>query len=136
MSFPGMRTFTKRWLIVATAVSAWLAACSTRTSTEGALSPTQAAAWIKEERQLQLIDVRSEPEYASGRLAGGKLIPVQEIEDRLSEIDPKLPVLLYCRSGSRSATALKVLHAHGYGEAKHLQGGIIAWRAARLPITK
>ena len=131
-----MMPFMRKWLIVAIAVPALLAACRTRASAEGALAPTQAAAWIKERKELQLIDVRSEGEYASGHLAGAKLIPVQEIEDRLSEIDKQQPVLLYCRSGHRSGNALKILQTHGYAQAKHLQGGIIAWHAAGLPVTK
>jgi rhodanese-related sulfurtransferase len=101
-----------------------------------AVTPAEAAAMIKQKKDLQLIDVRTEAEYADGHLAGAKLIPVQELEQRVAEIDKKKPVLLYCRSGHRSGNALKILQDHGYAQAKHLEGGIKAWQAAGMPVTK
>jgi len=103
---------------------------------DGAISPTEAASLIKESRNLQLIDVRTPPEYADGHLAKAKLIPLQELEARWTEIDKDRPILLYCRSGHRSGTALKLLQQKGYAQAKHMEGGINAWKAAGLPVTK
>jgi rhodanese-related sulfurtransferase len=131
-SVPSLR----KWLILALAAPALFLLLRSYATAENGLSPSEAAAWIKENKQLQLIDVRSEAEYATGRLAEAKLIPVQEIEDRLSEIDEHHPVLLYCRTGHRSGYALKILRDHDYSEAKHLAGGINAWRAAGLPIVR
>ncbi len=125
-----------KWLLVVLAVSALVLFLRSRSFAEGAISPTEAAAWLKDHKGAQLIDVRSAGEYADGHLAGAKLIPVQEIGDRLSEIDKDKPVLLYCRSGHRSGVALKVLLEHGYADAKHIQGGINAWKSAGLPVTK
>jgi rhodanese-related sulfurtransferase len=125
-----------KWLILALAVPAVFLLLRSPATAESGLAPSEAAAWIKSKPDLQLIDVRSEHEYASGRLAGAELIPVQEIDDRLSEIDERRPVLLYCRTGHRSAYALKILREIGYAEAEHLQGGINAWRAAGLPIVR
>jgi rhodanese-related sulfurtransferase len=125
-----------KWLIIAVAIPILIFLMRSRASAEGAISAGEAAAMIKDTKNLQLIDVRSEGEYASGHLAGAKLIPVQDIEKRLSEIDKQKPVLLYCRSGHRSGNALKVLLDHGYGNAKHMAGGITAWQAAGLPVTK
>ncbi len=125
-----------KWLLVALAVPGLVLFLRARASAEGALSPSEAATWIKEKKNLQLVDVRTPGEYAEGHLAGAKLIPVQEIDKRLSEIDKSKPVLLYCRSGHRSGNALKILQDHGYAQAKHLEGGIKAWQAAGLPVTK
>ncbi len=125
-----------KWLLVALAVPGLVLFLRSRASAEGTLSPSEAATWIKEKKNLQLVDVRTPGEYAEGHLAGAKLIPVQEIEQRLSEIDKSKPVLLYCRSGHRSGVALKVLVDHGYANAKHLGGGINAWKAAGLPVTQ
>jgi len=113
-----------------------LVALSSRAAADAAVTPAEAASMIKEKKDLQLIDVRTEAEYADGHLAGAKLIPVQEIDKRLAEIDKQKPVLLYCRSGHRSGNALKILQDKGYTQVKHLQGGINAWHAAGLPVTK
>jgi rhodanese-related sulfurtransferase len=125
-----------KWLLVAMAIPALFLLWRSRASAEGSVSPAEASAQIKDRKNLQLIDVRTGAEYAEGHLAGAKLIPVQEIEARLSEIDKSKPVLLYCRSGHRSGTALKILQDHGYADAKHMQGGINAWKSAGLPVTK
>lgn len=103
---------------------------------DGAISPTEAAGLIKESKNLQLIDVRTPPEYADGHLSKAKLIPLQELEARWTEIDKGKPILLYCRSGHRSGMALKFLQEKGYAQAKHMEGGINAWKAAGLPVTK
>jgi len=125
-----------KWLLVALVIAAFALLLRSNVSADGAISPAQAASFIKEKKNLQLIDVRSEGEYADGHLAGAKLIPVQDLEKRLAEIDKKRPVLLYCRSGHRSGNALKTLQAAGFPEAKHMGGGINAWQAAGLPVTK
>jgi len=126
----------RKWLLVALAVPVMFLLMRSRVSADGAISPAEAASWIKEKKNLQLIDVRTAEEYSDGHLAGAKLIPVREIGKRLAEIDKKKPVLLYCRSGHRSGNALKILQEQGYTEAKHIEGGITAWQAAGLPITR
>jgi rhodanese-related sulfurtransferase len=126
----------EKYLIVAIAAPALFLLLRSRVAAEGALTPAEAASWIKEKKNLQIIDVRTEGEYAEGHIAGAKLIPVQEIDRRLAEIDKKKPVLLYCRSGHRSASALKILSDEGYPGAKHLAGGLNAWKDANLPVVK
>lgn len=125
-----------KWVLIAAGALALIVFVASRASAEGAISPTEAATLIKDSKNLQLIDVRTPSEYAEGHLAKAKLIPLQELESRLDEIDKGSPVLLYCRSGHRSGTALKILLGKGYTRAKHMEGGITAWRAAGLPITR
>jgi rhodanese-related sulfurtransferase len=125
-----------KWLMMGMVFSTLFLLVPARALAEDALPPREAAAWIKEKKNLQIVDVRTEAEYADGHLDGAKLVPVQEIENRLSEIDQRRPVLLYCRSGHRSARALGILQDHGYTGAKHLAGGIIAWKAAGLQVAK
>ncbi|MES2201882.1 MAG: rhodanese-like domain-containing protein [candidate division FCPU426 bacterium] len=91
---------------------------------------------MTKQKNLQLIDVRTHAEFASGYLAGAKNIPIQELSGHLSEIDKQKPVIVYCRSGHRSGLALKILHDHGIPQAKHLQGGILDWEEAGLPVTR
>ena len=123
-------------LLLALGALALVVFFGSRASADGAISPTEAASWIKEKKDLQLIDVRTAAEYADGHLANAKLIPVQELAQRLAEIDKSKPVLLYCRSGHRSGNALKILQDKGYKDAKHVEGGINAWQAAGLPVTR
>lgn len=64
-----------------------------------------------------LIDVRSPEEFATGKLGDAVNIPFQEIEERLAadeKVTPESPIVLYCRSGRRSAIAKTVLEAKGY----------------------
>jgi rhodanese-related sulfurtransferase len=103
---------------------------------DGGVSPKEAARLIKKTKDLQIIDVRTPAEYADGHLARAKLIPVEEIAERLSEIDKKKPVLLYCRFGLKSRNALAVLQDHGFTNARQMEGGILAWQAAGLPVTQ
>lgn len=125
-----------KWGLIALGVVALVVFFGSRASAEGAISPAEAANLIKEKKDLQLIDVRTPGEYEAGHLAQAKLIPLQELESRAGEIDKSKPILLYCRSGHRSGNALKLLHGQGYAQAKHVAGGINAWQAAGLPVTK
>jgi rhodanese-related sulfurtransferase len=125
-----------KWLIIALAIPILFLLLRSRATADGAIGPAESADWIKERKDLQLIDVRTEGEYTDGHLAGAKLIPVQDIRKRMSEIDKNKPVLLYCRSGNRSGTALKALIENGYTEAKHMAGGIAAWTSSGLPVSR
>ena len=130
-----MLTVRKRFLIALGALAMVLFA-SSRVMAEGTVSPTEATGLIKNTQNLQLIDVRTPAEYADGHLTKAKLIPLQELEERFAEINKNKPVLLYCRSGHRSGMALKLLNDKGYTQAKHIEGGITAWKAAGLSVTK
>jgi rhodanese-related sulfurtransferase len=125
----------RKWLVVIFSVPALVLMVRAATSAGNALAPDDAAQFIKETKDLQLIDVRTPGEYADHRLVGAKLIPLQELGARVHELDGKKPILLYCRSGSRSAKAIDVLERHGITGAKHIDGGIRAWQAAGLPLT-
>ncbi|MGJ3238558.1 MAG: rhodanese-like domain-containing protein [Anaerolineae bacterium] len=82
-----------------------------------------------------LIDVRTRGEFASGHIAGALNIPVEEIASRLNEIPAGMPVVIYCRSGNRSATASATLSRNDFSEIYDL-GGIIGWSNAGYPITQ
>jgi rhodanese-related sulfurtransferase len=77
-----------------------------------------------------LVDVREPFERKIADLpdTGQLRIPVGEIESRLDEIDPGERIVLYCRTGSRSAWATRLLKERGFGEAFNLKGGVMAWR--------
>lgn len=69
-----------------------------------------------------IVDVRTPEEFRSGAYPGAKNIPVQELSGRLSEIPKDKSVVVYCRSGSRSAKATQILKQAGYDVANG--GGI------------
>lgn len=78
-----------------------------------------------------LLDVRTQQEYDEGNIDDATLIPVDELESRLSEIaDYKdKTVLVYCRSGNRSMTASNILIENGFTKVHNLLGGIGAWNS-------
>lgn len=74
----------------------------------------------------QLIDVREPDEVAGGTLAGARNIPLGELPDRLSEVDPARRVVLLCRSGNRSGAAAEFLTEKGFDDVVNLTGGMLA----------
>ena len=75
---------------------------------------------------VQLIDVREPYEYQIAQI-GGKLIPQNEIPNRLAEIDRDREVIVHCRSGVRSQRIAEFLAQSGYPRVSNLAGGILAW---------
>lgn len=68
-------------------------------------------------RGALILDVRSPAEFASGHVEGAVNIPVDVLSSRLSQVGPTTrPVVLYCRSGARSASAASMLRQAGYTE--------------------
>ncbi len=79
------------------------------------------------ESGARLVDVRTREEFAAGHLPGAVNIPVQELDRRMAELEPKgEPVVLYCRSGNRSGRAARMLKGAGYS-AVHDLGAMSRW---------
>lgn len=87
---------------------------------------------------VQLIDVRTPEEYAEGHLKGAVNMNVNDdgFDAQVAKLDKTKPVLLYCRSGKRSANASGKMHDLGFTEIYNLDGGIIGWGSAGKPIEK
>lgn len=75
---------------------------------------------------VQLIDVREPYEYQIAQI-GGKLIPQNDVPQRLAEIDRDREVIVHCRSGARSQRVAEFLVQSGYPKVANLAGGILAW---------
>lgn len=76
---------------------------------------------------FQLVDVREEHEYDEANI-NGLLIPLGDILDRAGEVDKNKQVVIHCRSGKRSATAIQALESQmGYSNLYNLKGGILAY---------
>lgn len=74
-----------------------------------------------------LIDVRTPAEVAEGMVPGAINIPLQEIEQRLSEFPKDKDLLIYCRSGKRSMAASNFLIENGYDKVFNVVGGFLAF---------
>lgn len=73
-----------------------------------------------------LLDVRTPMEHEAGTIPGSKNIAVQELAQRLGELDPNQSYVVYCRSGGRSAAAAALLKQNGFANVVDL-GGIGNW---------
>ena len=88
-----------------------------------------------QELGARIVDVREPAELdEDGRVPGAAHIPLGQLSERAAELAGE-PVVLICRSGTRSAMAADALRASGY-EAYSVDGGIIAWEAAGLPVER
>lgn len=85
----------------------------------------EGAQWVAE--GAALVDVRTPAEFARGHVDGAVNIPVQELEDRWEELDPKRPVVVYCQAGVRAARAQQILTGHGFERVLN-GGGINDWK--------
>lgn len=94
------------------------------------------AAALQKQPDVLLIDVREPDEYNAGHIPGVTLIPMGEVPDRLSEIPQDKTVIVTCRSGNRSGQITDFLREQGYKNVHNMQGGIVAWEQAGLPVEK
>lgn len=77
-----------------------------------------------------VLDVREPDEWAQAHIPGATLIPLGELQARVNELPKDQPVLVYCRSGNRSATGRDILKAAGFENVTSMAGGINQWMAA------
>lgn len=95
-----------------------ITACDAQSQAAVAVDPAGARAAAPSHREViarggVLLDVRTPGEFASGHVAGALNIPVDELARRAAELPADKPVVIYCRSGRRSAVAAELLRAQG-----------------------
>lgn len=109
------------------------------TSPSKNMTVAQTREMIEKDSLVVLLDVRTPAEWSaeSGHLKGAILIPVQELEERVKELEPHKhkTIIAYCRSGNRSGTATKFLSAQGF-TVFNMEGGMIKWNAEQFPVVK
>lgn len=102
----------------------------------GDVSPRDVAKMLRNDTSVILVDVRTPEEYQQGHLKGSRLMNFYDADFR--ERAKKLPkdkrIVLYCRSGRRSADAMTYLTSIGYSRVYNMLGGIIAWQKDRQPV--
>ncbi len=87
-------------------------------------------------REVTVLDVRNDGEFAAGHLPGAIHIPLGHLASRLEEIPRDKPIVVQCQSGGRSAIASSVLAKHGVAGVEDLRGGWTAWIAAGQPVER
>ena len=90
------------------------------------ITPRELKARLDRGDDLFLLDVREPQEYRICHL-NGRLIPLGEIPQRVGELDRSREMVVYCRSGKRSADAVEFLQRAGFQKIWNLKGGILAW---------
>ncbi len=88
----------------------------------------------RHDASLFVLDVRTAEEFAQGHVPGAVNIPQDQVASRLAEIPKDKDVVLYCRTGRRTALAVETLEANGYTRLLHLEGDITAWMEKSRPI--
>jgi molybdopterin/thiamine biosynthesis adenylyltransferase/rhodanese-related sulfurtransferase len=76
---------------------------------------------------IKVIDIREPFEYEIARIEGVPLLPMSELQQRFTELDPNTQYYLHCKVGSRSLSALSFLREQGFKYVKSVKGGIDAW---------
>jgi rhodanese-related sulfurtransferase len=92
-----------------------------------AMSPREFAARAAAGPRPVLLDVREDWELAIARLEGAVHIPMGEIPSRFRELETDREIVVFCRSGGRSAQVAQFLLRQGYPRVWNLAGGILAW---------
>lgn len=82
---------------------------------------------------LQVVDVREPDEWEAGHIDDADHISMDQVEQRLDEIDEGQTVVTVCRSGARSGEVAEDLQARGY-DAQNMEGGMEAWHDEDLPM--
>lgn len=91
---------------------------------------------LKDKNKYFLLDVRTPEEYKEGFIENSILIPLSELEGRLSEIPADKPIIVYCRSGNRSMQAAEILVKNNFNPVYNMLGGITEWIKEGYPLVK
>ena len=97
-----------------------------------------AAVQLMNNEDVIVLDVREPTETAAGKISKAIQIPVGAVTKRVRELEKHKDktLLVYCKTGSRAGIACKELSKNGFDKVYSLNGGILAWQDAHLPISK
>ena len=90
----------------------------------------QAKSLIEQNIWLKIVDVRLDTEFNTSHIPGAINVCACDPDNMLRELDPNDEILVYCRSGLRSAAAMTFLNENGFSKVYNLVGGIVAWENA------
>ena len=97
--------------------------------------PEEAEKFIKS-GEVRVIDVRTPAEFAGGHIPGAQNIDIYNSAflEKIKALDRNVSYVINCQSGGRSSKATAMMQEEGFLKAKNLEGGIMAWRKAGLPV--
>ena len=98
------------------------------------ISPEEVYDALRDNQNLQLVDVRTQKEYGEDHLKTAQNICVtdDDFKDKVAKLDKNEPIYLYCRSGKRSAKAAQILKEMGFKEIYDMEGGFLKWESQGL----
>ncbi len=130
----------RRVLLLLAVVGLVVSACGGATGTAGKVdlvTPAAASDVIAQAPEgLVVLDIRTPEEFTAGALPNAINLDfyAADFGDRLAELDPSVPYVMYCNSGNRSATAARMMEDLGFAEVYEIDGGIQAWARAGGPL--
>ncbi len=89
-------------------------------------------------QEALVLDVRDTGEFEAGHITNAKHVPERQLAERLKELEKykERPLIVTCRSGTRSGVAVEILRRGGFAAAVTLRGGLGAWQQAGMPLEK
>ena len=102
----------------------------------GEVSIETAIELMEENPDIVILDVRTASEYSEAHIEGAVNIPVDELETRLDELSQDDEILVYCRTGNRSSTAVDILEDAGFSKLYHMRDGISVWIDQGHPVVQ
>ncbi len=108
---------------------------------ERLLDPVEAEGVMRQHQgnpAFVILDVRTDGEFRQGYIKGATLLDYHapDFRKRFAELDRDAIIFMYCRSGNRSSRVLNMADELGFKAVYDLRGGILAWNAAGLPLSK
>jgi len=102
------------------------------------LSPGAAVQLMNNNDDVVFLDVRESGETDNGKITKAIQIPVGSVKERIAELEKHKdkPVVVYCKTGTRSSIACGALTKNGFSNVYNLTGGIMSWQEAHMPIGK
>lgn len=98
------------------------------------ISVEEAARRQEADSDALLVDVREMDEYVELRAVGSAFIPLSQFGARFEELPRDQALMLVCHSGNRSGRATAFLLQQGFSDVSNVQGGMMAWKRANLPV--
>lgn len=98
-----------------------------RTPDHGSISSKELKERLDAEDRPELLDVREPWEFELARIEGSKLIPMEDLAERFSELDPAAETVVICHHGARSAYVTRALQQAGFARVLNLEGGLDAY---------
>ena len=134
-----MKFIIDNWMLIALALlsGALLLAPIIQGAVATGLGANEAVQLMNREKAV-VVDVCEPHEFAAGHVVGAKNIPLGDLQAKLSNAvkNKKLPIILVCQSGARSGRAVATAKGLGFEQVHSLGGGLVAWKAASLPLEK